>query len=102
MENSVTLSEIIKSIETLDDNLVIYAVKNPTWEMNSRAMLIEVDEFAEDDPEVPCGMTYLLEINTAKEVLEVWRRWRDGKIPDETEKFNAIVYYAEKDAYSRD
>jgi len=102
MDDKKTLAEIIKDVENFDDDSLIYAEKNTTWEMNSPASLIEVDRYAEDDPEPPDNMTYFISVGTAKEVLEVWRRWREGKRPTEKERFEAIVFYAENDAYIRD
>lgn len=102
MNGKIILAEIIKNIENLDDYALIYAVKNPIWEMDSQAIVLECDEYAEDDPEAPENMTYMISGSTAKEVLEVWRMWREGKIPNETERFDAIIYYAENDAYIRE
>jgi hypothetical protein len=34
-----------------------------------------------------------------KEVLQVWTRWRDGRTPTDDEACEAVVHYAEHDAY---
>jgi hypothetical protein len=55
-----------------------------------------VEEWA--SPSAP-DFTYVLGVETAKEVLEVWSSWRDGQVPTPTEAVAAIVYYALNDAY---
>jgi hypothetical protein len=42
---------------------------------------------------------YLLEVALAQEVLEVWSAWRNGKVPTFAESVEAVVHYAEHDAY---
>jgi hypothetical protein len=44
-------------------------------------------------------MLYLLEVSLAREVLEVWTAWRDGRRPTISEACEAIIYYASNDAY---
>lgn len=50
-------------------------------------------------PNEAAGMEYLLEVFLAQEVAEVWRRWRPGREPTEDELCQAVIYYAENDAY---
>lgn len=95
----ITLAEIIEQIDNLGDNLTIYAHKNPVWNIDSPAALIEMDEFEDEEPEPHGEMDYFLEVDIAREVLEIWRKQRDGRKPTEQEKFEAILYYAENDAY---
>ena len=45
------------------------------------------------------GYHYLLEVDLACEVIEVWRAWRGGIKPTPEEATLAIIYYAEHDAY---
>jgi len=42
---------------------------------------------------------YLLEVNLAREAVEVWRDWRDGAVPTPEEATLAVIHYAEFDAY---
>lgn len=51
----------------------------------------------EDDR--PAGWRYLLEVLIAREVLEVWSDWRNGRLPSAEEACEAIAYYADNDAY---
>lgn len=52
-----------------------------------------------DDGSTPEGLTYLLEVDLARNVLEVWSRWRSGKEPTPREAVRAIIFYGERDAY---
>ena len=47
-------------------------------------------------------MRYLLEVFLAKEVVEVWSKWRNGRNPTALDKCAAVIYYAENDAYLPD
>ena len=94
----MNLIEILNNINNLDDELVIYAVKNPNWEMSSPAIALpepDINKLPSDLKE----MSYFLEVDIVKEVLEVWSQWRNGQKPSNNEKFEAVVYYAENDAY---
>jgi hypothetical protein len=42
---------------------------------------------------------YLLEVDLAREVVEVWSEWRSGAVPTREEATGAVIYYAEHDAY---
>ena len=47
----------------------------------------------------PGGLAYLLEVAVAHDVLRVWSSWRDGRQPTPEQAANAIIYYAQQDAY---
>jgi hypothetical protein len=49
--------------------------------------------------DVPDGWIYLLELLIVREVLEVWSAWRGGRAPSPDEASDAVIYYAEYDAY---
>jgi hypothetical protein len=42
---------------------------------------------------------YFLEAEIAKEVLDVWKQWRNGRLPNEKEKIEALIFYVDNDAY---
>jgi hypothetical protein len=48
---------------------------------------------------IESGHHYLLEVNLALEVLEVWSAWRDGATPTAKDATIAVIYYGEHDAY---
>jgi len=45
------------------------------------------------------GHRYLLEVDLANDVIEVWRAWRAGSMPTPEEATMAVIYYAQYDAY---
>ena len=47
----------------------------------------------------PADFEYLLEVDLVVDVLTVWSSWRAGQAPTATEAAEAVIYYAEKDAY---
>lgn len=90
------LKEILQDLERLAENLTIYAQKKPEWSADSESIAVFGYE------EIRLGeFEYLLEIETVKEVIEVWRKWRDGRKPSVEEICEAVIYYAEYDAYIR-
>ena len=49
--------------------------------------------------ENPAGLDYLLEAAVAREVLQVWASWRQGRHPTAEETASAVIHYAQQDAY---
>ena len=68
------------------------------FDSDSEAMVLSEDPVDLVSPSAP-GLTYLLGVETAKEVLAVWSSWRGGQPPDPTQAAAAIVHYALNDAY---
>ena len=96
-QTQTTLAELIERLDSLDVELTIYAEKNPDWSPHSNAVAWLEDD---SDPIVDAdGLSYLLEVELAKEVIEVWSAWRDERQPTIEEKCEAIIFYAEHDAY---
>jgi len=50
-------------------------------------------------PPTAAGLTYLLEVDAAREAIEVWRAWRPGRAPTLDDKVAAVAHYAENDAW---
>lgn len=94
----VTLREILNNLEQISDELVIYAGKNNDWDIDSPAALLLHEDAVEVDLHLE-DLTYFLEIEIAKEVLEVWKEWHGGREPTESERVDAVLYYANNDAY---
>jgi hypothetical protein len=63
------LCDVVDLIDTLDDDLTIYAVAE--WSPNSAAIVAHEPDVGGAPPEAKaCGMSYFLEVFIAKEVLE--------------------------------
>ena len=93
----MTLREILNNIEQISDEHVIYARKDPEWDLDSSAVLLRLDDAVDVHSHLE-NLTYFLEIGIVKEVLEVWQQWR-GRKPNELERIESILYYANNDAY---
>ena len=94
----MTLSEILEQLDSFDEESIIYAKKNPSWAPSSEAVVGHMDEDGEPPAEA-VGFDYLLEVYLAEEVLQVWSEWRDGRLPDASERCDAVIYYAKNDTY---
>jgi hypothetical protein len=92
------LIELIDNLDGLGDDLTIYIASNEPVREVIEAMTGSIQENIETG-KTPIGMEYFLEANLAKEVIEVWEFWRNGKKPTLHEKFQALVYYFNHDAY---
>ena len=55
-----------------------------------------VDEELAEPPE---GADYVLGISLMKDVIEVWSAWRNGAVPGIPQACEAVLHYAERDAY---
>lgn len=91
-----SLKQLLVSLPDLDDDLTIYSTREATAGSPAVAAL-EPD--SGDLPKSAEGLDYLLEVSLAKEVAEVWRSWRDGREPSPEELCEAVIFYAENDAF---
>lgn len=57
------------------------------------------DAVVGDPDNAPTGYEYLLETELALDVLATWSAWRGGRVPTAHEAADAVIYYAEQDAY---
>jgi hypothetical protein len=92
-----TLLNLIDTIDDLDPNLTIYIEDIPELSIHSKAIACPPS----DDGSIYSldGYVYLLEVELAKEVVEVWTSWRNGRIPSSDQKAEAVLYYGLNDAY---
>jgi len=97
------LLDLIDSIDKFDIDSIIFVPINSRPEVDTEAMVSKI--IILDEPpsiQTPEGMKYLLEVELVKEVIQVWKDWRNGKEPSPMEKFQAVLYYVENDAYLAD
>jgi hypothetical protein len=92
----VLLRDLLVHLGDLDDDATLYATV--PWSAESDATSAE-EGSAEAEEAVSSGHTYLLEVAIAREVIETWRLWRQGRSPTPAEAANAVIYYALNDAY---
>ena len=74
---------------------MIYA-RRP-WGPDSEAVVVHGKHIVESV--TAPGFTYMLEVDLAKEAVEVWSSWREGRIATLTEAISAVIWYTEHDAY---
>ena len=90
-----SLSELIRRLDELDDDATLFAAR--PWSAGSDAACAVEDH--ESKEAVEAGMTYLLEVSMAQEVVHTWGAWHGGRTPSTTEAVRAVIYYAEHDTY---
>ena len=88
------MAPLVKLLERLDDlgrDEVIHAAQ--PWTPDSDAASLH------ESDEVASGLAYLLEVDLVHDVAEVWSTWRDGRRPTPEQLTEAVIHYAEHDAY---
>ena len=94
------LIDLLDNINQFDNDSVIFIPVSSRLNENVEAIVSKI--IIIDKPpgiQTPEGLRYLLEVEMAKEVINVWREWRNGKEPSSLEKCHAVLYYAENDAF---
>lgn len=91
---SITLAEVLDSLEALNEDNCIFARK--PWRTDALAIVALLT----DDFRIPAEMTdegfeYFLEVHVAKDVLKVF----ENRQPTPQECRDLLLYYAENDAY---
>ena len=61
--------------------------------------MVAVEAADGSPPSSAAGLRYLLEVQLAREAIEVWRAWRPGQTPSLENKLRAVTFYAEHDAW---
>jgi len=85
----MTLRDVVARLDEFEAGETIFA-ESPT--PTARAEVAR-----EDTP--PAHLHYLLEVDIAREAIEVWQAWRPGQTPTLEDKLAAVIYYAENDAW---
>jgi hypothetical protein len=92
------LAHAIEALGSYDSEQTIYVSAHTSVSIESECVVV----YETDDGAVPAsaaGMQYFLEVHLARDAISVWSRWRGGRLPSLSEKFDAISYYAEHDAF---
>jgi hypothetical protein len=97
-----TLAEVVATLDSITDRdpdgraPTIFA-KRP-WTPESEAIVLSDETIGGVSVSAP-EFAYLLEVNLAKEVIEVWSSWRGGAVPSLDQATRAVIHYAEYDAW---
>lgn len=84
------LKRLLHQPDALPSDAVLYA---------RRPWAAATDAVVREGNDAPAGYDYLLEVDLVRGVLEVWSAWRGGLSPTPEEAAEAVIYYAEQDAY---
>jgi hypothetical protein len=90
-QSNPTLAELVAELDTLEDELAIYAA--PRWRPNSPAIALAEPE----DGSVPAeahGKTFFLTVKAAKQLLVARRATRPGASETPEDLASALVYCA--------
>lgn len=90
---ATSLAELLNSISELDLDSSIFIASEPGVRPETPATLGSARAAA------PPGYRYLLEVEVAQDVLDVWSAWRKGRNPNTAERVEAVAYYARTDSY---
>lgn len=91
----MTLRDVVARLDEFADVETIYAESaSPT----ARAA-VAAEPGDGSLPPSAAGLAYLLEVDAAREAIEVWRAWRPGRTPTLDDQVAAVMYYAENDAW---
>jgi len=93
-----TLAELLAELDALDDAATIFTAIAPYANAETLAVVAVPEEDGSISKEAD-GLGYFLEVEIAKEVVEVWRQWRGGREPTIRQLVEAVVHYAVNDAY---
>ena len=85
--------DVLSTLASADPEATIYHAL-PTSPHSEAMVCVEPEGVGE-----PAGLTYLLEVSLARDVLDVWTNWRNGRRPTAEEAARAVISYARHDAY---
>ncbi len=91
----MTLADVIRQIDQLDDWHSIYAT--PRWRAGSRA-LVAPEPRDGSLPEGAEGMTYLTRVGLARRAIEARTAWGSDQKPSLDDHCGAVIYWAVYDA----
>ena len=85
-----SLEELLRDPRAIPIEATLYAAR--PWEPDAPTVAV-------DEGNQPSGYEYMLEVNLVHDVVEVWTAWRAGRVPTAREAAEAVIHYAEFDAY---
>lgn len=96
----MTLGEVVKNLENIQDDLVIYIERGSKWSCESQVILAHESENGLVPSNVAAfDMEYFLEVFLAKSVLEDWVASKEDETLTWKKKCDVLLYYALNDAY---
>ena len=99
-----TLIEVIDRLDEVDvsdrfASPVIFAEGGPYASAIARTIVCPGDEEGTLVCPKDAALSEVLMVQLAKEAIEVWSAWRGGKKPSHQDKFAAVMFYSQHDAF---
>jgi hypothetical protein len=99
-----TLIEVIDGLDNVDDSdrfssPVIYAEGGAEALPTARTIVCPGDDNGTLVCPKDAALSEVLMVQLAKEAIEVWSAWRGGKTPSRRDKFAAVMFYSQHDAF---
>lgn len=94
VSDAIPLERVISGIGQFGGELAVYAPAGGP--VSPGTLVYLVDEELAAPPE---GTEYVLEVSLMRNVIKVWSAWRNGAAPSVPQACEAVLYYAERDAY---
>jgi hypothetical protein len=92
------LADLFEDLESAP-HAVWYVPKDEPVNLGTRVVLWSD---VRSRPATNLGLRYLLETDTARDVVRVWSEWRGGRTPTLDEKLAAVLHYATYDSWLED
>jgi hypothetical protein len=92
------LGEVLGNLGAYDEESLILVAKDTLPSPGTTAMVVPIPATSDEEPGAP-NFQYLIEVYTAKDVLDTWREWRENRAPTPEEAVEAILFYQENDAF---
>jgi hypothetical protein len=99
-EGGMTLRQVVQRLDSYNDELMIWA-RVQTKDDLTPDTEAAVASAREDDSSwwEERGLSYVLEVDLAKDAIRVWRQGHDGAEPSAAERCAAVIHYAVNDAF---
>ena len=99
-----SLIEVIDCLDAVDDSdrfppLCIFAEGGPDAAPEARAVVCPGDEKGSFVCPEDSALSYVLEVELAKEGIDVWSVGRGGRQPTPRDKFAAVMHYSRNDSW---
>jgi hypothetical protein len=97
-EGGMTLRQVIQRLDSYDDELMNLGTGPDQGRPDTEAVVAPA---LQDDSTwwEERGLSYVLEVDVAKEAIEVWWQDHDGAEPSAAERCAAVIHYAVNDAF---
>jgi hypothetical protein len=92
-EGGMTLRQVVQRLDSYNDELMIWARVQTKDDLTPDTQAV-VAPARQDDSTwwEERGLSYVLEVDVAKEAIEVWRQDRDGAEPSAAERCAAVIH----------